>query len=291
MKKLLFILIPSLLLSLILFFSFHYIVKARSQKGALQVTSSPESKIYLGDKYIGQTPLCKCEASDMLMAGEYTIRLVPVDDSLPQFQEKVTISEGVLTVVDRKFGKDSLSEGSIISLSPLTDKDKTQLVVVSFPEGASVALDENDIGKTPISHDNPTESDHLLKITKSGYKDKEIRIRTPLGYKLTVAAYLSISDTLSGITPTPASPSATLSTSPTTTPSPSSSLSQTKVRIIDTPTGFLRVRQDSSVASPEIDRINPGQTYPLVQEEDGWYQIKLSDGKLGWISSQYAKKE
>src|SRR5205814_6546941 len=128
--------------------------------------SVPESGVYLNDKYFGQTPLCKCDANDMLSDGDYTLKLIPNDKTLNEFQEKVTISEGVLTVVDRKFAKDSLSEGSIISLTPLSDKKNTQLLVVSFPQGTHIFLDDNDIGTSPLLYNNPTESDHAIRISK-----------------------------------------------------------------------------------------------------------------------------
>jgi uncharacterized protein YgiM (DUF1202 family) len=67
-------------------------------------------------------------------------------------------------------------------------------------------------------------------------------------------------------------------------------LDSPKVIILSTPTGFLRVRQDSSITSTEISQINPGETYSLLEEKTGWYKIKLTDGKEGWISSQYATK-
>jgi hypothetical protein len=297
MKKTLFILIPSLLLALALFLIFQTIVRANSQKGALQVTSSPESKVYLNDKYLGQTPLCKCEANEMITAGDYTIRMVPTDNTLQEFQEKITISEGVLTVVDRKFGKDSLSEGSIISLSPIIDKNKTQLVIATFPEGASVSLDNNPIGTAPLSQDNPTESDHMVTISKTGYKDKTIRVRTPKGYKLTVAVYLGISDALAGISPTPVpstAPSIDLlagSATPSKSPLDKSNSEVTKITILNTPTGFLRVRGDNSQDSAEIGRVNPGESYSLLDEKDGWFKIKLESGQTGWVSAQYAKKQ
>lgn len=277
MKRVLFIIIPSFLLALLLFLGIQFINKTRSVKGALQVTSVPESKVYLNNKYLGQTPLCKCEAADMIQTGDYTIRLVPVDTSLQEFQEKISISEAVLTVVDRKFAKDSLSEGYVISLTPLPNKKKIGLVVVSFPQGAGVWLDNNSIGTTPMNFDNATESDHVLKIRKNGYKEKTVRIRTPLGYKLTVAVYLS-TDTTPQPTPTPAQPTST----PTGQPS---------VVILNTPTGFLRVRDSASTAGTEISRVAPGETYPLLGEQDDWFQIKLKDGKIGWISSQYAQKQ
>jgi uncharacterized protein YgiM (DUF1202 family) len=64
-----------------------------------------------------------------------------------------------------------------------------------------------------------------------------------------------------------------------------------KVVIIDTPTGFLRVRSASSTASLEINRAIPGETYEMITETNGWFEIKLKDGKTGWISGQYAKKQ
>ena len=271
MKKAFIIIISSLLLSIAFFIVFRLLIEARTQKGALQVTASPESKVYLNGDFIGKTPLCKCDETNMMQSGEYTIRLVPTDHTLMEFQEKITISEGVLTVVDRKFAKDSLSEGYVISLSKLPDAEKNELVVVSFPEHANVQLDSADIGTTPRSLKDPTESDHILKVAKNGYKDKTIRIRTPLGYKLTVAVYLStVSNLAAPIQET-------------------SEDSGPTVMILHTPTGFLRVRQ--TIGGIEVGQVQPGETYPLIDEQAGWYSIKLKDGATGWISSDYAKKE
>jgi hypothetical protein len=293
MKKLFFILIPAGLLTLLAVLSFNYFVKSQSQKGALQVTSVPESKVYLNDKYLGQTPLCKCEAANMLPIGDYTIRLVPADKDLSEFQEKVTISEAVLTVVDRKFGKESLSEGSVISLMPLADKKKTELVVVSFPQDANVLLDNNPIGKTPLDFKDPTESDHEIKVSKDGYNEKTIRIRTPAGFKLTVAAYLS-----TNAQNTPAQPAQPVQNSVSASPAPSavpsvapSKVPNEQVLILDTPTGFLRVRQSASVNAAELARVQPGEKLDVVQESNGWYLVRLSDGIQGWISSEYAQKQ
>ena len=256
------------------------------QRGALQVTSVPESKVYLNDKYLGQTPLCKCEATDMLDTGEYTVRLSPVDKSFTEFQEKIKISKGILTVVDRKFGKDALSEGSVISLSPLADKSKIEFVAVSFPRDASVFLDSQEIGRTPLLYKNVTESDHILKIKKSGYNEKSIRIRTQVGYRLEVAVYLSTSAKVAKPLPT-ASSSTSVETTPTVQPTPHA----VQLLILNTPTGFLRVRRDPAVNSPEIGRVKPGETYPLLNEKEDWYEIVLEDGKNGWITSQYATKQ
>jgi len=64
---------------------------------------------------------------------------------------------------------------------------------------------------------------------------------------------------------------------------------QAQVQILATPTGTLNVRSGPSQNNPVIAKVNPGETYPLLEESAGWYKIKLAD-KDGWISSQYAKK-
>lgn len=281
MKKIALVFIISFILAVSIFLGVQYYFNIHSEKGALQVTSSPQSKIYLNDTYIGQTPLCKCQVSDMIVPGDYTIRLVPLDSTLQEFRDKITITQGVLTVVDRKLGKNLESEGSIISLLPLDDKSKAQLLIVSFPQGAKVLLDDQNIGSTPLLFNDPTESDHDLKISKEGYNEKEIRIRTPLGYKLSVAAYLSTN-------PTDLIPSASFAASPT----PSIAVTPPQnVIILETPTGFLRVRQTPSLSASEVGQVVPGKKYPLDKEENGWYEITLDDGTMGWISSQYAQKQ
>lgn len=282
MKKILFLIIPALLIALVIFLSLQYMNNLRSQKGALQVTSTPESKVYLNNKYIGTTPLSKTDPVDMIQAGNYTIRLVPTGANLSEYQEKITISKGILTVVDRKFRRGALSEGYVISLAPLSNKNITELEIISFPTDAKIELDSNEIGKTPLLYKKPTESDHLLKINKNGYKEKTARIRTPKGYRLTVVAYLGvIAGADDEVLPTKAAPSSI----------PSPTQSAIKVLILDTPTGFLRVRETYNLSGAIITTVSPGDTFPLIGEHDEWFEIRLTDGKTGWVSSQYAKKQ
>jgi hypothetical protein len=281
MKKIILLIVPALLIALLIFLFIQYLNNQRTQKGALQVTSSPQSKVYLDDKYIGRTPITKTEPKDMIQTGNYTIRLEPSDPNLSEYQEKITITAGTLTVVDRKFSKGSLSEGYVITLNPLSDKKKSELEVISFPSDSNVELDSNAIGKTSLLYKSPTESDHLLRVMKDGYKDKTIRIRTPNGYRLTVIAYLGIASESDLInTPTP-----------TGVATPSATLSPYNILILDTPTGFLRVRSSSNINSSIVTTVAPGETYPLISEEADWFEIKLTDGKTGWVSSQYAKKQ
>ena len=281
MKKVLLFLAP-LLIAIIIFFSILFFLDRKTGKGALQVTSVSQSKVYLDSKLLGTTPLCACELPQMLLVGDYTIKLVPIQGNFRPFEEKITINKGTLTVVDRTFADNGESDGNIISLSPLNNKKDIEVLVISLPDKANVFLDNNPVGATPLLLKQVSESDHDLRLTRDGYKDKSIKIKTALGFKLSVLMFLGVNADLS--TPI-ASPQALLS--PTVTVS--------KVLILNTPTGFLRVRENSSVGSLEIARALPGETYELISEKEGWFKIKLNspanEGKTGWISSSYAIKE
>jgi len=245
-------------------------------KGALQVTSEPQSKVYLNGKLIGQTPLCKCELPDMLEVSDYTIRLVPTEGNFPPFEQKIPINPKVLTVVDRTFADGGESSGSVISLSKLSNKNGISLSVNSLPFQSKLFLDSGEIGQTPTKTADITESDHEIKLTKNGYKDKLIRIRTVKGYELSALIFLGANS---------------MQASPSASPTPSSKPSITKILILETPTGFLRVRKDPSLGGDQVGQVLPGEKYDLLDEQSGWYKIKLKDGTVGWVSSQYAQKQ
>ena len=267
-----------LFLTIVVFAGLVFFLNRKTGKGALQVTSLPESKVYLNGKFIGNTPLCKCSPSDMLLVGDYTVGIVPNQAGLKPIEEKITINKSTLSVIDRSFADGALSSGSVITLEVPSDKKALEVMVVSFPDKSSVFIDNNLVGITPLLLKNITESDHDLKLTKEGYMDKSIRIRTAMGLRLKSIITL-------GINPEISSPSGVPNPSVTAVPS------ITKIVILDTPTGFLRVRKESSIASAEVDRVNPGDTFDMISEKEGWFEIKLSNGKTGWVSSQYAQKQ
>lgn len=63
-----------------------------------------------------------------------------------------------------------------------------------------------------------------------------------------------------------------------------------KVKILSTRTGYLRVRTGPGTSFAEVARVNPGETYELLEEKTGWAKIKVSDTVSGWVSSQYTTK-
>lgn len=282
MRKILFVVL-CFLIALLIFGLVVYLLGQRPEKGALQVTSSVKAQVLINGKSFGDTPLCLCEAKDMLSTGEYTVRVIPKEGNFEPFQRKITINPKVLTVVDRSFSQTALSQASVISLSKIEDSKDAQISVISFPADSQVYLDSELVGQSPVLLKNVTESDHEVKVVRQGYKDKTVRIRTVLGYKLEAVVYL-------GIDPQVATSSATLISSPSATTT-TTTIGTEKVIILDTPTGFLRVRKDPSVNGAEVGRVNPDDTFDLIDEQTGWYKIKLKNDVEGWVSSQYARKQ
>lgn len=254
-----------------------YIFSQNTGKGALQVTSSPTSKVYLDGKLIGTTPLCmggeNCNVKEMIKEGEHIIKLVPTQGSFSSFEQKIKISPKVLTVVDRVF-KNTGGSATVISLEKNSDEKLAGLSLFSFPQNAKVFLDSSFQGDSPLLLKDVTGSDHEVKFLKEGYEDKLVRLKTIKGYTVEVQVFLATS---------PKTPVA--SSSASVTPQTS------KVTILKTPTGFLNVRSQGSFSGSIISKVYPGETYEFLDEQNSWFKIKLADGKEGWISSQYASKD
>jgi hypothetical protein len=285
MKKILFFFFPIILAIALFGIVVIFIAEKTPGKGALQVTSTPQSIVFLNGNPIGKTPLCKCEGKDILPAGEYVIRLVPVDTTREPFETKISINPSVLTVVDRTFGDTGKSSGSIIALTQIADKKDTQLFISTFPDATDVLLDSNQVGMSPLLLQHVTDSDHEVAIDKIGYAEKTVRIHTVSGYKLSAVIWLA-----TNLSDTSSTQSATILPSQISA-SDAATLQTQQVIILNTPTGFLRVRDTPSISGLEIAEVHPGDTFTFIGEHDGWYEIKLTDGKLGWVSSAYSQKK
>lgn len=270
----------SIIIIFIGFFLFFKVVGSTLPKGrgALQVTSNVEAKILLNGKTIGTTPLCKCDQTDRIDEGTYTLQLVP-EGQFETYTTKVKIGRNVLTAVDRTFLPGSYASSYILYLEKISG-NTPQLFVSSLPTGALVTVDGEDSGATPNLITSITSSEHEIELQKGGYGKKTIRVKTVPGYKLLVEAILGTQPAAGEILPgSEASPTPTPSASPQT------------VTILSTPTGFLRVREEANINTAEIGRVLPGDVLPLLEEQAGWYKIQLKDGTAGWISSSFAEKK
>ncbi len=270
---------------------------AKTNKAVLKVNSIPASAVFLNNQHVGQTPF-----EDFFAPGEYTLKLIPEStlENVVSWEGKVILSEGLLTFVNRELGSTELaSAGELLTLEQIPGK-KTQVVIVSIPDGAQVTINGENRGVTPLALDSLDAGEHEITVSALGSISRTVKVKVTRGYKLTAAFQLAVSDVvlptaaLQEEKPKDALKESTPSASPKTSSKPSASPTTLKppyVEILDTPTGFLRVRTEPSTSATESGRVNPGEKFPLLDQENGWYQITFgAKQEEGWISATYAKK-
>ena len=235
------------------------------EKAGVEIVSEPIAKVYLNGKESGTTPY----KNNTLKPGEIEIKL---DDRFGNFWErKIKLESNVTSVINWTF--DGVKDGGYILSMEKTGKDGS-ILVNSNPGGAMVYIDGELKINTPAKIENIGEGDKKLSISFPGYKSINLIIKVVKGYQLIVDAKLEKEervDTAYSISPVP-----------TTSLGP-------KIRIKETETGWLRVRSVSNNGGVEIGKANPGELYELIDEINGWYQIKFED-KEGWVSAKYAEK-
>lgn len=277
-KKVLLILILIIIVLIIALYQFIFV--QRNTFGGIKANTTPQTSIFINDTLIGKTPY-----DDKYKSGEYVLKLIPESSSseVAAWQGKIQINPSVLTYINRDLGKSELvSAGEILTLEK-SNQTQPQITVISQPDAAIILLDGAEKGSSPVTFD-VTAGEHDISIASAGFISRTIRIQATAGYKLQINFQLA----LSGTAPETVIPEASASSSPAPTTQSTSGTPQ--VLIKDTPTGFLRVRQDPSTAGEELAQIKPGEKYPFVEEKNGWFKIKYSGDKEGWISSKYAQK-
>lgn len=250
--------------------------QGKKPNAGLRVESTPTSLVYIDNVQLGQAPLEK-----IFKPGEVTIKLIPTSTSLSltSYQTKVRLTSNTYTVIKRDFGdSDIASSGEVVNLEPQSGKTASLAVVTSSPDSASVTLDGQPQGFSPLLIPSIPAGDHQIGVSAPGFTPRTVFAKAVLGYKLNVNVKLAS-------LPTP-------SPSPIPEATASATLKKPYVEIKDTPTGFLRVRQEANTGAKEIGRVKPSEKYPLLEKIPSWYLIKidLNATSSGWISSQYADK-
>lgn len=253
------------------------------QRGGLQVTANVEGKAFLDGKDIGNLPVRKLEQTDTIPTGNYELRIEPSDKTLSSYTARISINGGVLTAVDKTFLPGSLGSSYILTLERSTNS-KPQIEITSIPSGALVTIDSVPVGATPYSSDSLSPSEHEVEIQKEGFAKKTIRVRTVNKLTLVVSVNLGTGE-IGSIPLLERGPEA----SPSAIPIPTTATTSTAI-ILKTPNGFLRVRSGPSTSFGEITRVKTGETFTIIDEQTGWYQIQIPEIGTGWVSSQYVKK-
>ncbi len=294
MKQKVFFLIASIVLIIVVGAVIHYLGTRGPKTGELRVESQPDASIFLDDKNIGKTPF-----RDKIDVGDYTLKLVPnsTTSELNSWEGKVSVGQNLLTYVNANLSESDLTTAvDEVWLEKITSKT-SELSVTTNPDGATVLVDDVVKGVTPLSLQDITTGDHDISITNTGFLTRTLKIKTTPGYRLIASFKLALSPgspapdtgTTASVSATPVSnvlPGSTASSSASQQPDPPKPF----VIIKDTPTGFLRVRMDASVSASEAARVNPGDKFTIVDDKDGWYEIKYDGTNTGWVSGQYTQK-
>jgi hypothetical protein len=245
-----------------------------ARKSAIEINSYPVAKVFLDGKEVGMTPY----KNRSLLPQEVEVKLVTNDK---EWSKKIKLQNNISTVVDWEFGKDSQASGGyILYLEKTGDKNKAGIMINTTPGKSTVVIDNEVKGLSPIRISNIGEGDKHLALSFPNHKTIDIFMKSVLQYQLVVDAVLPEEEMT--IEPEEEKTENILTEI--------SNVSTVRIKIKDTETGWLRVREASSSAAMEIGRVNPGESYPMIQEIPNWYKIDLGGNKNGWISATYGEK-
>ncbi len=270
------ILIVIIFLAVLIFGGYKLLSLKSSGIAGLKVNSTPNASIFLNDKLLGKTPY-----DDKYTSGEYILKLIPegISNQTVSWQGKINLNPSLLTYVNRELGTSELtSAGEILTLEK-TSQSTSQLGVVSQPDGATVLVDGQEKGNTPLAPIEVTTGEHEVAVSSPGFSGRTVRISAVTGYKLLANIQLALAPGQE----IPATASATIIAK-------EKEMARPYVLIKDTPTGFLRVRVASSLSATEAAQVKPGEKYPYVDQKEGWFQITYETGKNGWVSASYSQK-
>lgn len=273
------VLIVIIFLAVLLFGGYKLLSLKSSGVAGLKVNSSPNASIFLNDKLLGKTPF-----DDKYSSGEYILKLIPegISNQTISWQGKINLNPSLLTYVNRELGTSELtSAGEILVLEKIS-QSTAQLAVVSQPDGATVTIDGQEKGNTPLSPIDVSAGEHEVAVSSPGFSGRTVRISAVTGYKLLANIQLA----LAAGQEVPA----TASAATTVTVSKEKEIARPYVLIKDTPTGFLRVRMEPALSATEAAQVKPGEKYPYLDEKEGWFKIKYEGEKNGWVSVSYAQK-
>lgn len=304
MKQKIFFLIGTLLFVAVIITVIKMVSNKSSKQGDLRVESNPTSSVFLDNKHIGRTPIG--ENSYKVDAGEYTLKIVPESGStqFASWQGKITIGSNLLTYVKADMSESELSTAvDVLWLEKISGK-KSEISVTTMPDSATVLLDDETKGMTPIIIPDVLPGSHTITITSQGFLTRTMKVQLTPGYRLVAALKLA----LTSITPAKAdvvasasavaSPSGTIKPTPKVTPTGTASVINEPAKpyalILDTPTGYLNVRTGPVKTATKSAEVKPGEKYAYEKtEEDSagtvWYELKKDTTILGWVSGQYVK--
>ncbi len=247
--------------------------------GILKVESSPIASVFIDNNMVGKTPF-----EDRYKVGDYIIKLIPdgIATDTASWEGQVNVYHNATSYVNMDLGSNDMStSGSIVTIKKIKDSpDAGQIKVQTEPEGAIVSFDSDEKGISPLMMKGVIPGEHEVSVSLQGFLRKSINIKAVKGYRIYLYIKMAIDETQQK----------ELKESKKEKEASESAKTQEDkmVKIKNTPTGWLRVRSKPSITGEELTKVKPGETYKLVDSQNGWYEIEYEKDKTGWISGDYA---
>ena len=284
-KKLFFLFILVLIFGVFVFIRFFYLNK-KDETGVLKIISSPNTSIFINNVATGATPYEGRHPVD-----EYIIKLIPEGTATEtaSWSGKVSVYKNALTYISRELGSSDInSAGEIFTIikmeDPPTNAQFGEIYVETEPQGSIVYLDNDEKGVSPAIMKDIPKGDHELSISMPGFFSRTRKINIDAGYKVNAYIKLAIDESQKKLLEEKKKKEAT----------DSAQLKKKEVVVIkNTPSGWLRVREEPSITASEAAQVNEDEKYDILEEKSGWYKIEYDqeNEKQGWISGEYAIKQ
>lgn len=284
-------------------------------KAGLQImTNDVPVSVFLDEHFLGQTPYVTKD----LKPGDYTLKIVPENQQLVSYETSIKLRRGLLTVVTWTPGPTLAESGGVIyELEKLANRQKTEIAVLSIPDGAIISLDQASKIFAPFTSENELPGKHRFEATLPSYVTQSHNINLDKGYRLNILVKLAKDNlirtepvVLNEPNPSPnldrrtmaevatsagqVQGTATTSSVPLRTAPPNIDLSQKKVLIkstgyIENNKEVLKVRSSPNNSGVVIGLAETGKTYLYLDEQKaGWLKLEVNH-KPGWVSAQYAQ--
>lgn len=306
MKQKVFFLVILLVVIALIIGAFRMIFGRAPKQGDLRVDSTPVASVFLDNKHIGRTPIG--ESSYKVDAGEYMIKIVPESTTAQyaSWQGKIKVGSSQLTYVKADLTESELSSAvDVLWLEKISSK-KAEIAVTTTPDSATVMVDDDVKGVTPVTVSDVNPGSHTITISSQGFLTRTEKVQLTAGYRLVAAVKLALAP--GGSIPEATSSASTsaqlvVSGTPKTTPKPtakplasgSAEPAKPYALIKDTPTGFLNVRVEPNKTATKTGEVKPGEKYAFDETATDsagtvWYNLVINTASSGWVSGQYVTK-
>lgn len=292
-KKLLFLIL--LISGFVIFLLVNeFLLKNRTPMGRIKIVAAPSAGVFIDNVALGKTPF-----EQKIEAGEYQVKLIPegVAEETVSWQGKVQVVPDSLTYINRELGpSDIASAGEIFTVVPMENPPEERgtgdVYVETEPSGAIVYLDNDEKGVSPLLMQGVTQGDHEISVFMPGFFRRTHKINVDAGHTTNTTFKLALDEAqkdINQVQQAAEEQAASEEAEIQRQQREAAGIVGDVVEILQTPTGWLRVRAEPTTNSAEVAKVNPGERYLLGEEENGWYEIIFDDESSGWVSDDYAK--